>query len=150
MKLIITGHRSEKLKQNGYDINWITDCIEQILLEIYDLKPLCYACMASGIDLIFCNSCRALKLPYIACIPFEEQSDYMTVEDSEMRDVLLENAKEIKHVKNSWMVENCDTAIVVFDGNKGGTHNVFQQLIEKKKNFYWINPVGKVIWKCFI
>jgi uncharacterized phage-like protein YoqJ len=66
------------------------------------------------------------------------------------REELLAGAVEIKKVKNSWMVEHCDTAIVVWDGNKGGTANVVQQLVEGKKNFYWINPVAKVVWKCFI
>jgi uncharacterized protein with von Willebrand factor type A (vWA) domain len=47
------------------------------------------------------------------------------------------------------LVEHCDIGIVIWDGNKGGTHNVLQQLVEKSKSFYWINPVKQVIWKCF-
>lgn len=106
--------------------------------------------MADGIDLIFCETCRRLDLPYIACVPFEEQGENMMGLRKVMRDQLLSEAKEVKNVKNSWMVEHCDTAIAVWDGNKGGTHNVVQQLVEKKKNFYWVNPVAKVTWKCFI
>lgn len=150
MRLMITGHREYKLSQNGYDVGWITDCIEQILLEVHEYKPLCYAGMADGIDLIFGKLCIDLKLPLIACIPFEEQGELMDTYRRNFRDKIMKEAKEIKKVKNSWMVENIDTAIVVWDGNKGGTHNVVQQLIEKKKNFFWINPVGKVVWKCFL
>lgn len=150
MRLIITGHREYKLVQNGYDVGWITDAIEQILMEVHEFKPLCYSGMADGIDLIFCKLCSNLQLPYIACIPFEGQENNMIMLHKVMRDQLLKEAKEIKKVKNSWMVENCDVAICVWDGNKGGTHNVVQQLVEKKKNFYWINPVGKVVWKCFL
>ncbi len=91
-----------------------------------------------------------LGIPYIACVPFEGQESTMNPREAEIREQLLKTAKEIKSVKNSWMVEHCDVAIVIFDGNKGGTANVFQQLIENKRNFYWINPVGKVVWKCFI
>jgi len=147
---MITGHRTHKLKENGYDIKWIQDCIEQILLEIHPFKPLCYSGMASGVDLYFCDICSTLELPYIACIPFDGQEETMDDIDKSRRIGLLREAKEIKKVKNSWMVENCDTAIVVWDGNKGGTANVFQQLIEKKKNFFWVNPVGQVVWECFL
>lgn len=152
MKLMVTGHRKKKLEDNGYDIFWIEDSISQILDEIQTLKlPLiCYSGMADGIDLLFCGACNFLDIPYIACVPFDEQDEYMNDSDKWVRKMHLESAKEIKTVKNSWMVENCDTAIVVFDGNKGGTANVFQQLVEKKKNFYWINPISKVVWKCFI
>lgn len=149
MRVIITGHREYKLAQNGYDIGWITDSIKHVLLEIREFKPLCYSGMADGIDLIFCQLCSNLKLPFIACVPFEEQDSKMIMLHKVMRDKLLTEAKEIKNVRNSWMVEHCDLSIVVWDGNKGGTHNVLQQLIEKKIDFYWINPVSKVVWKCF-
>jgi uncharacterized phage-like protein YoqJ len=150
MKLLISGHREHKLVSNGYDINWIQICIEEILVEIHFLKPLCYSGMASGVDLYFCNACKELNLPYIACIPFDGQEETMVGLIRSKREELLAGAVEIKKVKNSWMVEHCDTAIVVWDGNKGGTANVVQQLVEGKKNFYWINPVAKVVWKCFI
>ena len=150
MRIAITGHREHKLIQNGYDIEWITEAIEQILMEVHQFKPLCYSGMADGIDLVFCSLCKELNLPYIACIPFEGQEDNMIMLNRVKRDQLISEAKEVKMVKNRWMVENCDVGIVVWDGNKGGTHNVTQQLVENKKNFYWINPVGKCIWKCFV
>ena len=149
MKLIVTGHREYKLIQNGYDIEWIRQSIENILLEVHQFHPICYSGMADGVDLIFCQTCLDLNLPYIACIPFDGQEDYMTMYHKSVRENLISKAKEIKKVKNSWMVEHGDTAIVVWDGNKGGTHNVVQQLVENKKNFFWINPVGKIVWKCF-
>ncbi len=74
----------------------------------------------------------------------------MPPRDAELREQFLKSAKEIKQVKNSWMVEHTDIGIAVFDGNKGGTANVFQQWVENRKSFYWVNPVGKVTWKCFI
>lgn len=150
MRLMISGHREHKIINNGYDIKWIQDCIEQCLFEVNGYKPLCYSGMASGVDLYFCHFCRELNLPYIACIPFDGQEETMNGLFRTIREGMLRDAKEIKKVKNSWMVENSDTAIVVWDGNKGGTANVVQQLVEKKKDFWWINPVGKVVWKCFL
>jgi uncharacterized phage-like protein YoqJ len=150
MRIVITGHRTEKLQT--YNIDWINSTISDILIEIQNLsdKNIAYSGMASGVDLFFCSACRILDIPYIACIPFEGQETKMTQIDCDTRKTLLEYAKEIKHVKNSWMVEHCDIGIVVWDGNKGGTHNVIQQFVENKIDFFWINPVAKVVWKCFI
>lgn len=150
MRIVITGHRSEKLQ--SYDTAWINSCISEVLLEIRNLsdKHIAYSGMASGVDLFFCSACHILGIPFIACVPFEGQETKMSPSDAQIRQRYLEYAKEIKHVKNSWMVEHCDIGIVVWDGNKGGTHNVVQQFVENKRSFYWINPVGKVVWKCFI
>lgn len=150
MRLIVTGHRDHKL--TTYDCDWIGFKILEFTGKIKNELgvSLAYSGMASGVDLLFCNACNLTNLPYISCIPFEEQADTMTAEVAANRQQFIDKAVEVKYVKNSWMVENCDCAIVVWDGNKGGTHNVVQQLVEKKKNFYWINPVAKVVWKCFI
>lgn len=148
MRVIITGHREEKLQL--YNLDWIKESIDSILKKIQYQNgiSIAYAGMASGADLWFCEACVRNKIPFIACIPFEEQEDYMSEESRDLRKSLLSEAKEKKLVKNSWMVQNCDYAIVVWDGNKGGTHNVLQQLIEKQIPFVWINPVSKKIWYC--
>jgi uncharacterized phage-like protein YoqJ len=150
MRIVITGHRTEKLAT--YDFGWIQSAIDDVLIGIKtnNSSLLAYSGMASGVDLYFCKACMLLGIPYIACVPFEGQEKTMSPNDANAREKLLKTAKEIKSVKNSWMVEHCDVGIVVWDGNKGGTHNALQQLIEFRKNFYWINPCGKVTWKCFL
>lgn len=72
----------------------------------------------------------------------------MTEEARVDREECLKLAVEVLNVRNSWMVEHADIAIVLWDGNKGGTHNVLQQLIEKRIPFYWLNPVSQKIWPC--
>lgn len=148
MRLIITGHREEKL--STYDCDWIANTISEV---VYTLKidrgiSLGYSGMASGVDLWFCEACFKYQIPFIACIPFDEQADYMTPETKKRREDLLSIAAQKMKVKNSWMIDHADFGIAVFDGNKGGTHNVFQQMVEKQIPFYWINPVGEKIWKC--
>lgn len=148
MRLIISGHREHKLI--NYDVEWIS---EQISILVGELKEnygvsLAYSGMASGVDLYFCEACDIHKLPYIACIPFEGQETTMRGEAILMRESYIKRAKEVKHVKNSWMVENADIAIIVWDGNKGGTHNVLQQVVERKVPFYWINPVSEKVYNC--
>ena len=144
MKALISGHRLFKLK--SYNCDWIKDAIEQSLVELPISVGL--SGMASGVDLWFCQKCLDNKIPYIACIPFDEQQDLVEEDEKVIRIDLIQNASQIWKIRNSHMIEKCDCGIVVFDGNKGGTHNVFQQLVENKKPFVWINPVSEKIWKC--
>lgn len=146
MKTLVTGHRLHKLQQ--YDIEWIQNAILESF-ETTFLKNTSYGLsgMASGVDLWFCEACLFFGIPYAACVPFESQSETMDEESQKQREQYIRNASEILKIRNSLMVEKTDSALVVFDGNKGGTHNVFQQLIEKSIPMVWINPVGKKIWE---
>jgi uncharacterized phage-like protein YoqJ len=149
MRVIITGHREEKLET--YDKVWINSSIHTELSKLRDRFgiSLAYSGMASGVDLMFCDACLVLDIPYVSCIPFEEQSEKMNEKSKLDREHYIKNASSVMNVKNSWMVEHADVGMVVWDGNKGGTHNVLQQLVEKQKPFVWINPVSCVVWECF-
>lgn len=144
MKCLITGHRLFKLQ--NYNLDWIKLAIQE---SICDIAPsYCLSGMASGVDLWFCQTCLDLHIPYAACIPFEEQQDLVEEFEKEKRLRFINKAAQVLNIRNSMMLEKADMGIVVWDGNKGGTHNVVQQLIENKKPFYWINPVSEKIWKC--
>lgn len=148
MKYLITGHRLFKLKD--YDISGIMVGIASVIGDLVESGELSYGYsgMASGVDLWFCRELLKHKIPYAACVPFEEQCEKMEEFEREERNSLLNKAAVIMNVRNSYMVEHADAGIVIWDGNKGGTHNVLQQLVEKKKPFYWINPVSLKIWNC--
>lgn len=146
MKTLITGHRLHKLE--CYDKEWIKSAIFEAMEHTF-LKSTSYglAGMASGADLWFCEACFCFNIPFAACVPFESQAETMDNDSKKLRAWCLRNAAETKRIRNSLMVDKTDAGLVVFDGNKGGTHNVFQQLIEKQKPFVWINPVAKKIWE---
>lgn len=147
MKLLITGHRLHKLE--SYNIEWIKAALFSTMVDLtqYD-KVIGYSGMASGCDLWFCQYCLDLSIPYYACVPFDGQEETMDEESKVHRAALLKSAAKAHYVKNSKMVEWADAGIVAWDGNKGGTHNVVQQLVEKNKPFWWINPVGEKVWEC--
>ncbi len=148
MNIMITGHRVQKLE--NYDIDFIKIAIKDTLEKLAKNNYVRgFSGMASGVDLWFCDACYDLGIKWDACIPFEGQELTMSEDDREHRQMLINEAGKSHYVKNRSMVAWCEVAIVVFDGNKGGTHNVVQQLIENKKDFVWINPVSKVIWQCF-
>lgn len=146
MKVLVTGHRLFKLQT--YDLDWIRESIELAILSFPGMA-VGLSGVASGVDLWFCQKCYNLSIPFIACPPFEEQANTIDEPEKELRNWCLKPAADIWKIRNSQMVLRSDAAIVVFDGNKGGTHNVVQQLIEHSKPFIWINPVGKKIWECF-
>jgi len=147
MKTLITGHRLHKLQ--SYNTLWIRNSIWEALGCTF-LRNTSYGLsgMASGVDLWFCDELHKMNIPYAACIPFEGQDKTMDEDSKTERARLIETASDVLHIRNSQMVEKCDAALVVFDGNKGGTHNVFQQLIEKRKPFIWLNPVAERRWEC--
>lgn len=144
MKTLITGHRLHKLL--SYDIEWIKLALREALDSTF-LEYTTYGLsgMASGVDLWFCEALMEQGIHYAACIPFEGQEETMDEESATLRVDLIAAAAEVISVRNSGMVEKANWGLVVWDGNKGGTHNVFQQLVENKKSFVWINPVSQKI-----
>jgi uncharacterized phage-like protein YoqJ len=146
MKCLISGHRLFKLA--NYELGWIKRAIEDTILENQHLISYGYSGMASGVDLWFCQALSQLDIPYVACIPFEEQAETMEEDERQLREGMISVAASVRKVKNSWMVETSDMGIIVWDGNKGGTHNVLQQMVERKKPFFWINPVSQKIYNC--
>jgi uncharacterized phage-like protein YoqJ len=144
-KTLITGHRLFKLK--CYDVEWIKSTLNDVILNNYPAYGL--SGMASGVDLWFCQSCEKYKIPYAACIPFKEQEDEVEADEVDERLRLIKIASTEYNIRNSAMVEKSEAGIVVWDGNKGGTHNVVQQLIENDLPFVWINPVSNKVWNCF-
>ena len=144
MKTLISGHRLHKLLQ--YDIDWIKVAIHCSLRDTF-LNRTGYGLsgMADGVDLWFLQDLVSNEIPYCACIPFEKQAEYMSEEDRDLRAQLIECADAVELIRNSAMVEKCDVGLIVWDGNKGGTHNVFQQMIEAHKSFVWINPAWESV-----
>lgn len=146
MKTLVTGHRLFKLE--CYDIDWIKWAIEEALLSTF-LSSTTYGLsgMASGVDLWFCQTCTELKIPFAACIPFEGQENCMEAAEKIARQKLLTLSAAVHYIKNSAMLARSDVGLVIWDGNKGGTHNVVQQLVENKMPFVWVNPVNEKIWE---
>jgi uncharacterized phage-like protein YoqJ len=118
-----------------------------LMSEVFDstfLKNTSYGLSgaAGGVDLWFCNELYNRKIPYAMYVPFEAQSLTMDLNEQKERELIFTRAANIYSSRNSKMVEDADAGLVVFDGNKGGTHNVFQQLVENNKPFVWVNPVS--------
>ena len=147
MKVLISGHRTEKLEQYNIDcIKILVQASLEGLREEYGYL-IGLSGMANGIDLMFCDLCRELDIRYYACIPFEEQHEYMSTDEVTHRDELIKKAEKKYLIRNSEMLNMAKAGIIVWDGNKGGTHNVFQQMLESGKPFVWIEPKSLKIYR---
>jgi hypothetical protein len=142
MKLMVTGHRIEKLE--GYDIDQLKAdmqiAIDDLTLEygwLYGLSG-----MASGVDLWFLDIFKFKRMTYACYIPFDEQTDYMSKEDALHRQNLISTADRVyRKTRNIRMVEDCDLALIVYDGkDKGGTWRAMQKVQSLGKPYKLVTP----------
>jgi len=126
---MVTGHRIEKLE--GYNIPQLrvdmAKAIDELTIQygwLYGLSG-----MASGVDLWFLDILQDKGMTYACYIPFEEQTDYMSTEDAIHRQKLINAADRVyRKTRNIRMVEDCDIALIVYDGvDKGGTWRAMQK-----------------------
>lgn len=157
LKIMTTGHRPNKLL--GYDENnpmqsYIKREFERILSEYqkdYDIIGI--SGMAQGVDWLFVKTCIKLNIPFDAYIPFlGQECKWPKLAQKEYHDLLKKARKIIvvsegnysprkMQIRNEAMVDNCDIAIPVWNGDKdGGTANCVCSLTKAKKEMIRINP----------
>lgn len=94
--------------------------------------------MARGFDLAAAESVLSLKKEYpdvslVACVPCEGQSRYFTAADRERYERIIKNCSEVvclsdhyhhgcMHMRNRYMVDNCDVVVCYLRKNSGGTY----------------------------
>lgn len=154
MKIIAgTGHRPPKI--GGYKLpnpkyNYICQQTEKILLTEQPDKVI--SGMALGFDSWLANIAIKLGIPFIAAVPFEGQERAWPMESQKVFHKLLDRAAEVVIVseggyaaykmqtRNTWMVDQCDKLIAIWDGSKGGTSNCVDYAVSKNKEIIRINP----------
>lgn len=154
MRVAVTGHRPEKI--GGYDYyhpqrEWVRRRLRESLLE---LKPtMTITGMALGVDQDFAQVSFELAIPFLAAIPFAGQEDQWPKSSQRYYEWLLVQADDVivvspggyawykMHLRNHWMVENCDHLIAVWDGTDGGTAECIRYARKRKPDrVSYINP----------
>ena len=158
LKIMVSGHRPNKL--GGYDIDnpirqYVWTQMGAILKYYIDEKfsILGISGMALGIDQDFGRLCVDLDLPFLAYVPFIGQENKWPEPSRKDYSILLDKAKETKivskggyspgkmQIRNKAMADDCDVAIVVWDGaEKGGTYNCYKYLKSINKKIIRIDP----------
>lgn len=136
-----TGHRPEKLGGYGWKVHsklfgFAKGVLTAMCHNMGETKII--TGMALGWDMALADAALALKIPYIAAVPFTgQESKWSPLLQTHYRR-LLESAEKVEVVcrgpysvwkmeeRNQWMVDNCTRVLALWDGSKGGTYNCIQ------------------------
>lgn len=136
MKVMITGHRPERLGERINDVyNWIDTQFAKLGLENIEE---CITGCAKGVDTIFADCVIHNSLPLVCAFPYKHAL-------SEPEQIMRDCAKEVYFQteewykacyldRDKWMVDRTDVVLVVWDGiPKGGTYYTKKYAEDKGK-----------------
>ena len=142
MRLAVTGHRPNKL--GGYHLEVRAKLVELMRPIIHKLQPeLVYTGMAQGLDQAVAYVCIQENIPFIACIPCDNQDALWPVDAKKRYATYLARAKEVINVapgpyaaykmqlRNEYMIDHCDHLVALWDGSSGGTANCVNYAVRK-------------------
>lgn len=135
MKLMITGHRPNRLGGYGMDSPIVKSIDVELRKIVSALDPdtdVVICGMAQGVDQLFAEICMEFGIPVHAYIPFDgQESRWPDRAKSTYRsllhrcaDVVICSCHPSKSAflrRNAVMVKAADRAIAVWDGSPGGT-----------------------------
>lgn len=160
MKIMVTGHRPNKLPGFTYDYTskkWrkIIDLFKDILKK-YNCTE-CITGMALGTDTAFALAAIELKkedyeIKLYCAIPCLNHSSKWPKESQKLYQSIIEKADIVKIIteesykpylmqkRNEYMVDQSDLCIAVWDGTSGGTKNCIEYIKKQYKPMIWIDP----------
>jgi len=152
MILGFTGHRPNKL--GGYGASAIQEHVRGAVRQhILGIRPECtISGMALGFDQWAAEECIALKVPFVAAVPCEQQDSPWPNESQQQYRTLLFRAHKVlvlnsgryapwkMQKRNEWIVDNSDGLLACWDGSNGGTANCVQYAQRFNKPIWRINP----------
>lgn len=153
-----TGHRPDKLGTDAFsgyiDDNPLRVWIKaRLRAHLRQLKPLyVISGMAIGFDQDLAEVCIALRVPFIAAVPFVGQECRWRVDAQEKYHALLAKAHDVVIVsdglyerwkmqaRNEWMVDHCNVLLAAFDGSPGGTAGTVNYADRVRRDTRRIDP----------
>lgn len=130
-----TGHRPDKLGGHGVQTRLaLGGLATEYLSQTQPEKVI--SGMALGWDQALAGAAVALRIPFIAAVPFEGVEQHWPTEAQARFHRLLAAAAEVVfvcdaqgpfkrafQVRNEWMVDRADRMVALWDGSWGGTFN---------------------------
>ena len=156
LKVMITGHRPDKIR--GHE-EWIASVLHDILSGMLrrNLSIEAISGMALGVDTIYAEAALSLSIPMIAAVPFIGQESRWSRPAQERYKAILACAKDVVIVsegsfaswkflrRNTWMVEQCNVAIAVWDGSSGGTRHAVSEILRLGRKGIRVDPILRTI-----
>jgi len=144
-RLSATGHRPNKLYDAYPEKRGFALLVEfaEIVLSRYEIESFGSG-MAIGWDMATAQACTNLKIPWVACIPFEGQESQWPERTKKYYGDLISKAFQIVYVcgpgyaafkmqkRNEFMVDNSHKQIALWNGTKGGTANCVNYAYDKE------------------
>ncbi len=160
MKAGITGHQ----KFDSTDtIAWVYNKLEDVILKCE--IAIGYTSLAIGADQLFAEILKKNSIPYIAVIPAKNYELTFKEDDRTHYFYLLKSAQEVVQLAfnepceyafykaGTCISDLSDVVIAIWDGQKakglGGTGDIVEYTILKKKKIIHINPLTHKISQTF-
>lgn len=154
----VTGHRPNKLGGYGPEATELLDTLCNGLLKHLKAKnrvSRVLTGMALGFDQAIARSCILNDIEFDAVVPFLGQELSWPEESQDTYKWIISQARIRKvvslcgysswkmHVRNQWIVDNCDTLYALYDGTHGGTANCVKYAHEKKRKIVNLWPIWR-------
>lgn len=136
MKLMVTGHRTERITGREQEIK------EWLAKKVDELKPSdCISGMAQGADQIFAEVAYENNIPLICAWPYKRKLHPVEQKYHDYAEVNYFAFHQFQPscyvTRDKWMVDNCDIVLAVWDGNPvGGTYDTIEYAKRKHKHIY--------------
>lgn len=147
MKIAVTGHRPNKLKN--------VDAIQHHMMDfllVQDPAPVLISGGALGVDQLWIEVGLCLELLIIAALPFKDYDNKWSAALRQKYQRLLDQCHEVRYIcepgyqahkfqkRNEWMVDNCDLLVAYWNGTPSGTKNCIDYALKVKRNVQIFNP----------
>ncbi|GAA0353591.1 SLOG family protein [Morganella psychrotolerans] len=133
MKLVVTGHRLNKLGYGRFD-QFLCDTLAEVYLKFLNPEVV-YTGVALGWDTNIARACISLGIPFIAAVPFagqecrwpdQAQAEYRRICDAAEKVVVVcagSYSPFKMQARNEYMVDRADKVLALFNKTTGGTFN---------------------------
>lgn len=144
MIIAATGHRPDKLGGYGADVRLRLRTVATEYLALIAVDRVLVG-MALGWDMAFAEAAHALRIPYVAAVPFKGQDSqwpaesrwrYRKILDAADRVVIVSEggySPEKMQRRNVWMADRAHRMAALWDGSPGGTANCLAYARTKKR-----------------
>ena len=138
MKVMVTGHRPQRLKGQEKEISlWLTDMIKKLNADI------CISGMAQGVDQIFAIQAIEENRLLFCYFPYPRhnyhpQEEYIMEHAAQIKFICSVYSQDCYKIRDYAMVDDCDIVLAVWDGiPHGGTYETIKYAKEQGKPIYY-------------
>ena len=151
VRIAVTGHRPSKLGNEWDGIgdysDRITGTLQKIIKDHRHESTIGISGLALGVDMLWAELLIRNKIPFIGAVPcvgqetkwsYDQRKRYNKIINHPLCELKIITASlyqpGVMQIRNTWMVDNCDLLVGIWDGSPGGTANCIEyaKKVERK------------------